>query len=78
VSFRRAEPERALQSPCVNICVLDPDHKHCIGCGRSLSEIAQWTRLGEAARAELMIELPRRLARLSGTPAPPPGPRRRD
>lgn len=36
--------ERAL-SPCVGICRLDRTHSNCIGCGRSLAEIAAWSRM---------------------------------
>jgi len=28
------------QSPCVSICKLDPQGKFCIGCGRTLAQIA--------------------------------------
>jgi predicted Fe-S protein YdhL (DUF1289 family) len=33
----------------------------CVGCGRTLKEIAAWTELDEAARLAIMAELPRRL-----------------
>lgn len=29
-------------SPCIRNCCLD-DHDICVGCGRSLSEIARWS-----------------------------------
>lgn len=28
------------QSPCVSICKLDPKGQFCIGCGRTLAQIA--------------------------------------
>jgi predicted Fe-S protein YdhL (DUF1289 family) len=31
-------------SPCVNVCTLDA-HQVCIGCGRTIDEIASWSRL---------------------------------
>jgi hypothetical protein len=58
----------ALVSPCVNVCVLDPVSGLCRGCGRTLDEIAQWTRLDNAERARITIEAPQRL---SARPARP-------
>jgi predicted Fe-S protein YdhL (DUF1289 family) len=54
----------ALVSPCINICVLDPVSGLCRGCGRTLDEIAQWTRLDSAERARITIEAPKRLSAL--------------
>ena len=34
-------PEGAARVPCVNICVLD-SHGYCIGCYRTIEEIARW------------------------------------
>ncbi len=35
----------AISSPCIKVCVIDPVCKLCQGCGRTLQEIAQWSRL---------------------------------
>ncbi|MGH9482053.1 MAG: DUF1289 domain-containing protein [Terriglobales bacterium] len=49
----------AISSPCVGVCVACDGH--CIGCLRSLSEIAAWRLLSEAERLRIMREeLPRR------------------
>ncbi|NLG77240.1 MAG: DUF1289 domain-containing protein [Xanthomonadaceae bacterium] len=32
-----------VESPCIKVCVLDRQHV-CIGCGRTLEEIAAWSR----------------------------------
>jgi uncharacterized protein len=32
-------------SPCVKVCRLDAANNMCIGCGRLLSEIAEWSRM---------------------------------
>jgi uncharacterized protein len=53
----------AFQSPCVKICVLDPEAKMCTGCGRTLDEIASWLHLSEADRLKVAADLPERLAR---------------
>lgn len=33
---------RDVQSPCINICQIDPDTNLCRGCLRNLDEIAAW------------------------------------
>ena len=41
-------PVPPISTPCVKICVVDPVSALCIGCGRSVEEIAGWTGLSEA------------------------------
>ena len=33
-----------IESPCIQVCTLDAA-RMCIGCGRTLDEIAAWSRL---------------------------------
>ena len=40
----------------------------CIGCGRTLQEIARWGTMDEAERQAIMAELPSRLAAKAPTP----------
>jgi len=61
---RGLEEVMTLETPCTRICTLDPRSEHCIGCGRSLQEITQWTRLSADERSRVMQRLPERLARL--------------
>lgn len=56
------QPEIAMESPCVKICVIDEARGICTGCGRSRREIAQWTSYTDSQRRQIMNELPRRLA----------------
>lgn len=51
----------AASTPCIKVCVIDPRTGLCEGCGRTLAEIAQWSRLGEAEQLAIMAELPQRL-----------------
>jgi predicted Fe-S protein YdhL (DUF1289 family) len=51
-----------ISTPCIKLCVVDPVSKICEGCGRTLAEIAQWSRLNEAERRAIMAQLPKRLA----------------
>jgi uncharacterized protein len=53
----------APSTPCVKICVIDPISALCIGCGRTIGEIAAWTAMSEAERLALMAGLGERLAR---------------
>lgn len=49
-----------ISTPCVGVCRA-PDGV-CVGCGRTVSEIAAWRRLNEAERVRIMRdELPSRL-----------------
>jgi predicted Fe-S protein YdhL (DUF1289 family) len=54
-----------IESPCVNICVLDPASEFCLGCGRNLTEVAHWTRYSDTERAAIMAALPERLAKFA-------------
>jgi predicted Fe-S protein YdhL (DUF1289 family) len=58
-------PPRAIVTPCVQVCVVDGQSGLCLGCFRTLGEIAGWSGLGEETRAALMAELPGRRARIS-------------
>jgi len=58
----------AVSTPCIKICVIDPASKLCEGCGRTLTEIAQWGQLSEAERRGVMAELPERLRKASSEP----------
>lgn len=69
--WRRAE----IESPCVNVCVLHPGAKICVGCHRTGEEIAAWSRLTPERRREIMAELPAR-APLLRDPANRPSRRR--
>jgi predicted Fe-S protein YdhL (DUF1289 family) len=51
----------AIETPCVKICTLDHAAGMCRGCGRTLLEIEQWTRLSDAERRTIIDELPARL-----------------
>jgi predicted Fe-S protein YdhL (DUF1289 family) len=54
-----------IESPCNKVCVVDPLSALCIGCGRSLAEIAGWIAFDAGERARISAELPGRLAALA-------------
>jgi uncharacterized protein len=51
----------------VKICVLDPVHGICLGCGRTSAEIGSWLNMTEADRQHVIRQLGQRLKRLRGT-----------
>jgi predicted Fe-S protein YdhL (DUF1289 family) len=60
-----------IKSPCNSICIVDKVSALCVGCGRTLAEIAAWSQFTAGERARIMTELPQRLSRLRGTGAAP-------
>lgn len=52
-----------MQTPCVKVCTLDARTDLCLGCGRTIDEIARWSSMSEAERARIIDDLPRRGAR---------------
>ncbi len=53
-----------IASPCIKVCVVHPEARLCVGCHRTLDEIAAWSRMTPESRAAVMSELPGRAARL--------------
>ena len=54
--WTRMEP----QSPCVNVCVMHPQEGICVGCYRTLQEIAGWSSMTPDIRRAIIAELPDR------------------
>ena len=50
-----------IKTPCVKVCVVDGQTGSCLGCGRTLGEIAQWARFSDEQRDEVMALLPARI-----------------
>lgn len=55
-----ATPPRPIVTPCVKVCAVDGASGYCLGCRRTLPEIASWGRLSDQERAEIMAALPDR------------------
>lgn len=45
----------AVDSPCVSICRMK--HGYCEGCGRTLGEIAEWSRATDDRRREILSRI---------------------
>jgi predicted Fe-S protein YdhL (DUF1289 family) len=53
-----------MKSPCIKVCQMDPVRGVCIGCCRTLDEIARWGGMSEAERREILDKLSERRKRL--------------
>jgi len=51
-------------SPCTGVCRIDEPSGWCIGCARSLAEIAAWPTAGHEDRTRIRAALPDRLEKL--------------
>jgi hypothetical protein len=58
----------SIETPCIAVCMMDPKSGLCLGCGRTLPEIARWHRIDNAERIAIMATLPARKAQ-AGLPA---------
>jgi uncharacterized protein len=52
---------QTIESPCEKICVMDPEINICVGCNRTLDEIANWASYTHAERRAIMVALPARV-----------------
>lgn len=57
-------PPRPVTTPCIKVCIVDGESGLCLGCYRTLEEIAGWARLSDEARAEIMSGLKARRSRI--------------
>jgi uncharacterized protein len=58
--------EANFKTPCNRLCALRPVSGLCVGCGRSVEEIAGWIGFDDKERAAIMARLPARLAAMTG------------
>ena len=59
----------AVETPCVQICLIDDVDGLCVGCARTLAEIAEWGSYSAAQRSAVMGQLPRRRRDKENPPA---------
>lgn len=67
-----------IESPCVDICVIHPDTRLCLGCHRSIDEIATWSTMTPEGRRAVMAELPARAEEAARRPRKGRAARRRE
>jgi predicted Fe-S protein YdhL (DUF1289 family) len=49
-------------TPCIAVCTIDPKSSLCMGCYRTLKEIARWDKMTEAERKSMQPVLDERRA----------------
>lgn len=57
------EAEDVVPSPCISVCQMDAVTGFCIGCFRTLDEIAAWSRASEAEKRAVWAQLAERAQR---------------
>jgi uncharacterized protein len=50
----------AVASPCTRICTIDPASGYCVGCLRTLEEIAAWSASDDRWKQAVLDRLKRR------------------
>jgi predicted Fe-S protein YdhL (DUF1289 family) len=60
-----------IASPCISLCVIDQTTGLCLGCHRTLAEIAAWGALGDDERRAIMHGLPQRAGEAAAATAAP-------
>jgi predicted Fe-S protein YdhL (DUF1289 family) len=60
-------------SPCTKVCVMDAANRYCLGCRRTLGEIARWGEMSDAEQAAVSAQLCNRsvTSEAAEIPAPP-------
>lgn len=56
--------EDQVPSPCINVCQLNEAGTHCIGCHRSVEEIANWSKYSNAQKHAVLDRI------ATGSPTP--------
>ena len=46
-----------LDSPCIDICQMDPESGLCVGCGRTIEEIANWSSYTNEKKKNILKQL---------------------
>ena len=49
-----------IASPCNKVCVMDAEQRYCLGCRRTLEEIAAWGSMTDEERQAVLKRLEQR------------------
>jgi predicted Fe-S protein YdhL (DUF1289 family) len=66
-----ADRQAPVPSPCNSVCRMGRDGLYCIGCFRTLEEIAGWAGFDDARRRAVWKELGLRRAQAARSPCEP-------
>jgi hypothetical protein len=72
-----AVPPAPVGSPCTGVCRMDAATGWCLGCARTIDEIAAWSTLDDAARRAVWLRLPPRQQQLRALHGPAPAAEKR-
>jgi predicted Fe-S protein YdhL (DUF1289 family) len=59
---RGKDPRGGVESPCIDVCKMNPDTRLCEGCFRTLEEIAAWSQLSADEKRAVLEKLRSRRA----------------
>lgn len=65
LSIMNALTSHDIETPCIKVCVIDPETGFCVGCGRTRAEIGGWLGMSSAERRQIMTTLPERVSTLT-------------
>jgi predicted Fe-S protein YdhL (DUF1289 family) len=51
---------QVVASPCINVCRMDDATGLCLGCFRTIEEIALWSQASSAQRLRVLLAVERR------------------
>jgi hypothetical protein len=54
------QPAVQVPSPCVNVCQMDPGSGLCLGCRRTLREIADWLEMSPEDKLAVLERIAQR------------------
>jgi predicted Fe-S protein YdhL (DUF1289 family) len=60
-----------VKTPCIKVCQMEPRLGLCLGCKRTLDEIARWGTMDDAERERVLAQLPLRRLDVPEVPVPP-------
>ena len=63
----KAAADEPVASPCISVCRMDSSTGLCVGCLRTLDEIAVWGALDDDARRDVLQAIAARRAAGYGT-----------
>lgn len=49
-----------IASPCNKVCVMDTEQRYCLGCSRTLAEIAAWGSMTDEEQRAVLEQLEQR------------------
>jgi predicted Fe-S protein YdhL (DUF1289 family) len=52
--------EEGVPSPCIEVCRMSRDSGYCVGCLRSIGEIAGWSQYSDSQKRAVLARLPAR------------------